>query len=66
MKMKSECEKCSKPLPPNSGNAYICASERTYCGACAAESDFNCPRCDGELVRRPRIDPSYAKSKGAN
>ena len=38
----------------DSGDVYICSSERTYCGADAQKSQYNCPRCGGELVRRPR------------
>ena len=54
LKMKNECETCGKEIPSDSGDVYICSSERTYCGADAQKSQYNCPRCGGELVRRPR------------
>ena len=54
LKMKTACEICGKEVPSDSGNAYICSSERTYCGADAQDSHYNSPRCGGELVHRPR------------
>ena len=54
LKMKTACEICGKELPSDSGDTYICSSERTYCGADAQKSHYNCPRCGGELLHRPR------------
>jgi hypothetical protein len=61
LRMKNECEKCGKQLPTDAGDAYICSSERTYCAEDAQDSHYNCPRCGGELVRRPR-QPMVANS----
>ena len=60
LKMKSKCELCGEQLATDAGGVYICSSERTYCGHCAQKSHYNCPRCGGELVRRPRA-PKIAK-----
>lgn len=51
--MKTACERCTVPLDP-AGEAYICASECTFCPECALELAGSCPNCAGELVRRPR------------
>jgi hypothetical protein len=62
LNMKNECETCGKAVPPDSGDAYVCSSERTYCGACAQDTHYNCPKCGGELARRPRA-PKVANNQ---
>ena len=51
--MKSNCEKCSKPLKQD-GVAYVCSYECTYCEDCTTSMSNVCPNCGGELVKRPR------------
>jgi hypothetical protein len=51
--MKSECERCDRPLPLDSADARICSYECTFCAACAGLLGA-CPNCGGELVPRPR------------
>lgn len=53
LKMKTGCEKCGADLQID-GLAYICSYECTFCSVCATESKGSCPKCTGELVRRPR------------
>ena len=54
--MKSECEKCDRPLPLASPDARICSYECTFCATCAAALAGTCPNCGGELQPRPRRD----------
>ena len=54
--MKSECEQCGAPLPPDTRDARICSYECTFCGACAKGMGGRCPNCGGELLARPRRD----------
>jgi hypothetical protein len=51
--MKSECEKCSQPLPIEA-LAFICSYECTFCESCALAMQHVCPNCGGELLQRPR------------
>jgi hypothetical protein len=53
LELKSKCEKCGAALA-QSGMAYICSYECTFCASCAEQMKFVCPNCEGELVRRPR------------
>jgi two-component system LytT family sensor kinase len=50
--MKTNCEACGAALSPEA-DAYVCASDCTFCAACRLKQKV-CPRCGGELVRRPR------------
>jgi organic hydroperoxide reductase OsmC/OhrA len=52
--LRPVCERCNAALPQDSGDAWICTYECTFCTACAAALDRICPNCHGELVRRPR------------
>jgi len=52
LEMKKVCEKCGVTLT-QSGVAYICSFECTYCANCAEQMNAVCPNCGGELVRRP-------------
>jgi len=51
--MKTTCERCARQLLPE-GLAYVCSYECTYCEACTEILATVCPKCGGELVRRPR------------
>lgn len=51
--MRTECEHCHTPLGWES-KALICSHECTFCEACTAAMEGECPNCDGELVVRPR------------
>jgi hypothetical protein len=51
--MKTICEACERALPADL-EAYICSFECTFCSECAAGTQFVCPNCGGELLRRPR------------
>jgi len=53
LEMRDTCEKCGKKLDVR-GEAYICTYECTYCRECTEEMATVCPKCGGELVRRPR------------
>ncbi|WP_072690619.1 DUF1272 domain-containing protein [Rhodococcus marinonascens] len=51
--MKTKCEACRSSLR-NDSAATICSYVCTFCSACAAEMDNQCPNCGGELCARPR------------
>jgi hypothetical protein len=53
LELKGVCEKCEATLA-RGGVAYICSYECTFCASCAGQMKFVCPKCEGELVRRPR------------
>jgi len=53
LEMRTVCEKCESALA-ESGDAYICTYECTFCPACTEAMAAICPNCGGELVRRPR------------
>ncbi len=52
LKMKPKCETCSTALP-HEAEAFICSYECTFCQTCSENTQYICPNCDGELVRRP-------------
>jgi hypothetical protein len=53
--LRPNCECCDRDLPPDSGDAFICSFECTYCRVCASTVlAGRCPNCGGELVGRPR------------
>jgi hypothetical protein len=54
LEMRSECERCHRPLADDTDGARICSYECTFCAACADEMNSICPNCSGELVARPR------------
>lgn|GEM_PF-143587 len=57
--LRPNCECCDRDLPPESGDAYICTFECTWCAACVARfPDRRCPNCGGNLERRP-IRPAH-------
>lgn len=52
--LRSHCEHCHTPLPPESTNAMICSFECTFCKTCV-ETELNhiCPNCGGGFEKRP-------------
>jgi len=52
--MKPACEKCGRPLDPQS-EAYVCTYECTFCRECTEAMAAVCPNCGGELVPRQRV-----------
>jgi hypothetical protein len=55
LQLRPNRECCDRDLPGESGDAWICSFECTFCTDCATGSlSGRCPNCAGELVRRPR------------
>lgn len=55
LQLRPNCERCNRDLPPQSGDAFICSFECTFCRTCAGTVlQGKCPNCGGELVVRPR------------
>jgi hypothetical protein len=55
LQLRPNCECCNRDLPPQSGDAFICSFECTFCRTCASTVlQGKCPNCGGELVLRPR------------
>ena len=55
LQLRPNCECCNRDLPPESGEAFICSFECTFCRDCASGIlKGQCPNCGGELVARPR------------
>ena len=55
LQLRPNCECCNQDLAGDSGDAYICSFECTFCAACANEVlKGKCPNCGGELLKRPR------------
>lgn len=52
LKMKGSCGKCQSVLE-QTGLAYICSYECTFCEPCSDSMKNVCPNCGGELVKRP-------------
>lgn len=54
LQMRPGCECCDKDLPPDSGEAWICSFECTFCSDCAQGRLAGvCPNCGGDFARRP-------------
>jgi uncharacterized protein len=66
LQMRPGCECCDKDLPPDSGEAWICSFECTFCAACSEAQAGVCPNCGGELVARPRRPTSKLASSPAS
>jgi hypothetical protein len=55
LQLRPNCECCDSDLAGDSGAAYICSFECTFCETCAQQRlHGRCPNCGGELLRRPR------------
>ena len=55
LQLRPNCECCDTDLAADSGDAWICSFECTFCTSCASVTlEGKCPNCGGELVRRPR------------
>jgi hypothetical protein len=55
LQLRPNCECCNRDLPGDSGDAWICSFECTFCTDCVSGPlSGRCPNCGGELVRRPR------------
>ena len=53
--MRSACERCGLPLPPDSTEAFVCSFECTFCRDCVVGDLAGvCPNCGGEFSARPR------------
>lgn len=61
LELMPNCECCDKDLPADTGLAYICSFECTFCADCSEHYlQLTCPNCGGELVRRPAApQPSW-------
>lgn len=54
LEMRPNCECCDRDLPAESGGAFVCSFECTFCADCAdARLKGVCPNCGGGLVARP-------------
>jgi uncharacterized protein YciI len=59
LQLRPNCQCCDADLPGDSGEAFICSYECTFCRDCAANAlQGRCPNCGGELLRRPRRPPA--------
>ena len=67
LQLRPNCECCDRDLPADSGDAFICSFECTFCSRCAHQVlGGKCPNCGGELVARPRRPASkLAKHPGS-
>jgi hypothetical protein len=63
LEMRPDCERCGTDLPADTGGAFICSFECTFCASCAEELDDICPNCGGELLDRPtRVGKALANN----
>ncbi|MEZ4918037.1 MAG: DUF1272 domain-containing protein [Saprospiraceae bacterium] len=54
LELRPICENCAAPLPPDSGEAWICSMECTFCADCVEYLLKNtCPNCGGDFTARP-------------
>jgi len=54
LELRPNCECCDRDLPPDSGEAYICTFECTFCHDCTTGVlAGHCPNCLGNLTPRP-------------
>ena len=60
IEIRTNCENCNTPLPPNSTEAMICAFECTFCKTCVDTILENvCPNCSGGFEKRPILPKIY-------
>ncbi|MEY3915777.1 MAG: hypothetical protein RLZZ103_1276, partial [Pseudomonadota bacterium] len=46
LEMRDSCERCTSPLPMDSGDAMICSYECTFCAPCVnGPLNGRCPNC---------------------
>jgi hypothetical protein len=58
LQLRPCCECCGKDLPGDSGDAFICSFECTFCRPCTKDVlQGRCPNCRGELLQRPSRSP---------
>jgi len=54
LELRPNCELCDCDIAPQSGDAFICTFECTFCRKCANEKLHKiCPNCGGNLLPRP-------------
>jgi hypothetical protein len=53
LEMRPNCECCDVDLPADTGFAYICSFECTFCVKCVSSLGQKCPNCGGDLYMRP-------------
>lgn len=53
LEMKTKCDNCDYVFHEKS-NVFICVKEHTFCRDCAENLYYVCPKCNGELVVRPK------------
>ena len=64
LEIKPSCERCQKSLPTDSGEAYICSFECTFCKDCVeGELQNSCPNCGGNFESRPVRLPADSVSE---
>lgn len=62
LEIRTNCENCNTPLPPDSQEAMICGFECTFCDSCVAEILHNvCPNCGGGFEKRPIRPKEYLR-----
>ena len=65
LELRPVCEHCSRALPPETAEVWICSFECTFCGDCVERVLKNvCPNCGGSFMPRP-VRPSKDR-KGEN
>ncbi|AYC32888.1 DUF1272 domain-containing protein [Pseudomonas cavernae] len=58
LQLRPNCECCDCDLPGDSGDAFICSFECTFCRGCASHLQHRCPNCGGLLLARPPRSPA--------
>jgi hypothetical protein len=54
LQLRPGCECCDRDLPPDSGEAWICSFECTFCTTCVeGPLAGRCPNCGGGFSPRP-------------
>jgi len=67
LELRPNCECCDQDLPADTGLAYICSFECTFCADCSEHYlQLICPNCGGELLRRPHRPTSKLAANPAS
>lgn len=54
LQMRPNCECCNADLAAESGEAWICSFECTFCTQCVEQKlHHRCPNCGGTFSKRP-------------